>query len=421
VIDTPEVTSLPGRDLELKVSMSDTSLDPEGLRLYQNGVPIREGSDFQRIESQPGQVKVQVRLRRGTNRFYAMASRPDDVDARSQDVELVYDRETAPPRVHVLALGVKNYQRNALRYSDSDARRIADHIHRHGVGETEDLGEKIVLTDNEVTERRVEIAFNELRNAVKDRPEDTVVVFLAGHTEVLAGANGRERFTLLLSPFPFPGDAPVLALNRGVGLGGKLGPKLPPGVDLPFYVIYRNLSRLGALQRLVIIDACQAEAIYEDPGVRQIEQLTLNEKESRRTKTSYLLAARRGELASESEILGHGLLTYVLLRGMQATGLRPPPEPIPGLDESTSADTDGDQVVTTEELRAYADRTLQTLASRLSPPTSRGSSDPANPPQSARGGANTPISPTATPERPHVQGSDAVLGIVTLPGKEPAE
>src|SRR5262249_17868883 len=158
------------------------------------------------------------------------------------------------------------------------------------------------------------------------------------------------RFSLLLPSFPFPGDAPLLALNRGVGIAsagvgaapgtaqppGPENDRLPRGVDLPFYVIYRNLGHLDALQRLLIIDACQAEAIFDDPGVRQIQQVL--EKDMHRTRTSYLLAARRGEPANESPLLEHGLLTYVLLRGMKAPGLRPLPPAMVSLQEFASAD-----------------------------------------------------------------------------------
>ena len=267
----------------------------------------------------------------------------------------------------------------------------------------EQPGEEIVLTDGGVTEKKVEDAFMTLRRAVKDRPEDTVVVFLAGHTDLLRDQTGRERFSLLLPKFPFPREAPFLASNRGVGIGSGAGPGLPLGVDLPFFVIYRNLIHLDALQRLIIIDACQAEAIYDDPGVRQIEQVL--EKDTRKLRTSYLLAARRGEPANESPVLEHGLLTYVLLRGMQAPGLRPLPIALSEVDELVNADGDGDGIVTTRELRAYVDRCLPVLASRL-------------PDLSRRLGPAGEAPRPASPEPLRLQAADAVFGLVTIPKDE---
>ena len=337
VIDPPPAPDIRTRDTELRISLADASLANEGLRLYQNGMPVQDRRDFRPLEG-PGKYAyaVRVRLRSGPNRFYAMASRPNDVDARSDDVVIRYDGPETPGQFHILALGVKDYARNALRYASNDAVEIADHLHKYGVEGLDRPGKKIVLTDDKVSEASVEKAFMDLRRAVKGRPEDTVVIFLAGHTDVLIDPSGRERFSLLLPSFPFPANAPAMADNRGVGIAGRganananananAGP-IPSGTDLPFYVIYRNLSHLDALQRLIIIDACQAEAIDNDPRVRRIRQVL--ETDTHRARTSYLLAARRGEPANESALLEHGLLTYVLLRGMEAPGLRPLPLPL---------------------------------------------------------------------------------------------
>jgi hypothetical protein len=292
-----------------------------------------------------------------------MAGRQGDIDARSEEVEVRFDGQNAPGRLHVLALGVKDYRRNALQFARLDAEKIAEHLQRNGIEGVDEAGEKIVLTDGDVSNRSVTNAFDTLRGKVKGRPEDVVVVFMAGHTDVIKDAAGKERFSLLLSPFPFPDTAPLLAMNRGVGVASSAGAQLPEGVDLPFSLIYRHLCRLDALQRLIIIDACQAEAIFNDPGVRRIQEAL--EKDMHRTRTSYLLAARRGEAANESAILGHGLLTYVLLRGMQAPGLKPLPVALSPFEGMPNADRDGDGTVTSRELREYTDRTLPVLASRL--------------------------------------------------------
>jgi WD40 repeat protein len=362
VIDPLPAPEIKTRDIELKISLADPRLSVDDLRLFHNGVPVQAGGDFRPLGNHR-QYAAKVHLRSGLNTFYAMAGRQGDIDARSEDVEIRFDGRLVPGRLHVLALGVKDYARNALRFASQDAEALAEHLHSNGIDGVDKSGEKIVLTDEKVTERSVEAAFRTLREKVQGRPEDVVVVFLAGHTDVLEDTAGRGRFSLLLKPFPFPKEAPQLAMNRGVGVGGAATALLPPGVDLPFSVIYRNLGRLDALQRLVIIDACQAEAIFDDPGVRRMQRVL--ERDTRRGRNSYVLAARRGEAANESSVLEHGLLTYVLLRGMQAPGLRPLPIPLSPFGEIPSADADGDGVVTSRELRDYADRTLPLLASRL--------------------------------------------------------
>ena len=78
------------------------------------------------------------------------------------------------------------------------------------------------------------------------------------------------------------------------------------------------------------------------------------------------MAARRGEPAGEVAAIEHGMLTYVLLKGMGREGLKP----VAGLDDPAGADLDGDGIVSTDELRRYADLALPRLA-RAFPPLVR--------------------------------------------------
>jgi hypothetical protein len=103
--------------------------------------------------------------------------------------------------------------------------------------------------------------------------------------------------------------------------------------------------RVNALQRLVIIDSCQAEAARSvDQDLKQIRSIRRPIQE---TNTSYLLAARVGEAANEADELKHGMLTYLVLRGLSAPSL----VEVPGL--APNADGDNDQKITTRELRNY--------------------------------------------------------------------
>jgi hypothetical protein len=109
--------------------------------------------------------------------------------------------------------------------------------------------------------------------------------------------------------------------------------------------------------------------VFDDPGVRLIRRTV--DDGAQFSRTSYILAARRGEPANEVAALRHGLLSYVLLRGMGATGL----EPVPGLkifEAWPTADLDSDHIVTTAELRRYVSLVVPTLASQFPSVISRG-------------------------------------------------
>jgi WD40 repeat protein/uncharacterized caspase-like protein len=381
-IDPPRVVA--GRPLaELTVATGEGALTD--LRLYHNGVPVQSAEDLAVVPHR--RFTARVPLRKGVNRFYVMASRAGaaGVEGRSDEVEVRYDGPDSPSRLHVLALGVSRYDDPArrLQFADRDADEMANFLHARAATEGQEPGIKRVLRNEQVNADTVDEAFRELRDAVKGRPQDTVVVFLAGHAEVFDG-----RFHLLLPSFAFRHDA------------GAAQPA--EAASLPYTAVYRNLVRLGALRRMVVIDACQAAAVGDDKGVRLIRQMI--DGGSRRARTAYLLAARQGEPAGEVSELKHGLFTYALLRGMDAPGLEPAPKPA-HLDELADADRDHDGVVATDELRWYANWAVPRLASTLTTVVMRQGVSPRE---------GTPRSPSAVPR---IEASDTAFPLITLPGK----
>ena len=382
--------ALTQRRAALSIALGETKL--ENLRLYQNGIPVLSESELDPID--PRHFAADVKLRKGLNRIYVMASRPGvaGIDGRSSVVEVRYDGAEPSGRLHILSLGVSSYQEpnRVLGFADRDARQLADFLHERGLADAGEPGLKIVLANDEVNEERVDEEFQRLRDAVKGRPEDTVVVFLAGHADVL-----NERFYLLLPSFPFAKAADPRS-------GRPRLAEIPKNSVLPYVTLYRNIARLNALQRLVVVDACQAEAIGDDPGVRRIQDLIDNG--AQRARTAYLMGARRGEPASEVAALEHGLLTYALLRGMAAPTL----EKVAGLsllDEVPDADRNRDGVITTEELRWFADWTVPRLARNFPLLVQR-----------TGAGAAPALRPAANlNQQPRLQGSDTSFPLIELP------
>ena len=295
-ITAPPRTDPTRADARLTITLGGG--DFQDVRLYHNDVPIPSGWD-PGAKRQPGQsplsLDVPVTLVSGSNRFYVMASRKDAYDSCSRVVEIDYEAPMERGQVHVLALGVKDYQRRSLKYAEDDADQLSEFLHRRGLDAAGQQGMRRVLHGADISRKNVERVFDEIARRVEDRPQDTVVVFLAGHT----GVFDPQRFCLLLPTLPLPRRR--ADPGRGAGAAPNIGEndKVDPQFVLPYSVIEVNLSRLKALNRLVIVDACQAESILDDPKVRAIRKWM--ELSSRRARTSYLMAARRGEPALEVE------------------------------------------------------------------------------------------------------------------------
>ncbi|MEO6808587.1 MAG: caspase family protein [Isosphaeraceae bacterium] len=373
-IDRPPSVTI-DRDLTLSIALD--APDVANLRLYQNDLPVQAGQDLHSLD--PTHLAAKVQLRKGLNRFYVMGGRGDATtfDGRSNEVVVRFDGEEIPGHLHVLALGVSQYQRNPLAYADSDANAIAAWLGEHGADIQPGQGSVAVLTNADVTWPNVERELGRLRREVK--PEDTVVLFLAGHADILRTSPRETGFCLLLDSFPFPKGATSTLGLRGVAPAAVM-PMADTKTALPYPAIYKYIARLQAQNRLIIIDACRAAAAANDPAVRRIEERFAEKVDdgAQRARTSYLLASRRDELAIEVKDLQHGLLTHVLLWGLGDPKLKLPSNP-----EPANADFDQNQVVTTEELRRFADETMPVLAARF-----------ARQENTLRAGGATPLAPT---------------------------
>jgi WD40 repeat protein/uncharacterized caspase-like protein len=349
-------------DIRLTINLGTDNF--REVRLYHNDVPIPTGWEpgaKPGHEAAPTSLEVPVKLISGENRFYVMASQEDAYDSCSGVVEVDCEARMERGRVHILALGVGGYQSRRLRYAVNDAVELSEFLHAQGIDAQGERGFRCVLSGEDVNLNKVESALHDITLLVEERPQDTVVVFVAGHT----GVFNPQRFCLVLPSYRFPKDQPILVAARGgvpnVGENEKVD---DPRTVLPYSVIERSLSRLKALNRLVIVDACQAESILYDPKVREIRRWM--ELTSRRERTSYLMAARRGEAAIEAGPLAHGLFTYSLLRGMRAIAPDGEPKEVKALTLPAHADFNGDGIVSTDELDAYAKQVLPQLC-RLYP------------------------------------------------------
>jgi uncharacterized caspase-like protein len=287
-------------------------------------------------------------------------------DGYSEEIELVYGGADpdVPGRVHVIALGVGDYDdpARALRFATRDAETFATFLSEHGAQVEGELGRCHILTDRQVSPRAIEAAFEDLRRATLGRPQDTVVLFLAGHADAL-GPEDRERFFLIMPGFPF--DEAAITRDHAVRVA-----MANRGELLPFGTIYAGLFHLDALQRIIVVDACQAGSVRSDESVRRIGKLV--DDAAFQARTSYFLAAPSQDIpAGESPELGHGLLTYAMLRGLgmplgSGSGRLPIVSGLPGFDALTNADrAPVDGFVTTGELRRFVDQTMPMLAARF--------------------------------------------------------
>jgi WD40 repeat protein len=309
-------------------SISEVLLFHNGKRVPADRVRDRTRQDDRGVRTVT--VAHELPLVAGENRFRAVAvgwGRLWSAPARARlEARAV---KTTPATLRLNAVGVNRYRnpRLNLNYAVADAKGVARLVGERAGPLFDDVHTRLLL-DRDAHRRAVLDRLDALGDS---GARDTAVVFLSGH-----GRTVGDDWYYLPHDLEYLGDDGHV---RDVGISGT---------DLAKRLIASPAQRI-----LVIIDTCQAGAFIGD--LDALGQRRALRELRERTGVYVIAATRADQLAPEYRSLGHGLLTYVLLRGMRD-----------GDGGRLLADTDpANGVLTVRELQRYVEREVPLMAHEL--------------------------------------------------------
>jgi len=227
---------------------------------------------------------------------------------------------------YVLAVGINEY-RNAslnLNYAVADAKGFANTIQEKGKGLYKNI-EVHTIFNKDATKANILSKLEEL--TLKVQPEDVFYFYYAGH-----GSLVDDRFYFI------PTDNVRLyepeALEKNAIYAGE---------------VQRILKDMPALKQVIVIDACHAGGSVEQLATRGGGEEKALAQLSRSAGVHVFASAGSEQYAGEFETLGHGIFTYVLLKGING--------------EADGAPLDGK--VTIYELKSYLDDQVPVLTKEL--------------------------------------------------------
>jgi Caspase domain/WD domain, G-beta repeat len=314
------------RTIKVKIDVSDAPADkdnPQGtgaqdVRLFRNGSLVK----VWRGDVLKGQANVsleqEITVTAGPNRLVAYAFNRDNV--KSKDAPLVFTGADTLKRkgtAYIIAVGVNEYanpQYN-LKYATADARSFGDEIRRRQtqIGGFERI-EVIQLLDQEATKANILTAIKRLAGEPgppslkasaldglkRVEPEDTVVIYFAGH-----GTAQAQRFYLIPHDLGYTGERTKLT---------EQGLKTMLAHSISDVEIEAAVEGLDAGHLLLIIDACNSGQALEAEEKRRGPMNSKGLAQLAYEKGMYILtAAQSFQAALEAAQLGHGYLTYALV------------------------------------------------------------------------------------------------------------
>jgi WD40 repeat protein len=289
---------------EVVVEVTDQGGGASGPWLFHNGARVLAPGSAER-KGKLTRRTFTVALVEGDNHLEARASSLDGSwDSEPARLTLRYQRPLPRPELYLVAVGVSKYAdaRLDLKFAARDARAIAGLFQKRGKA----LYTKVhvtALTDDKATKDGVAKAFAALKG--KARPQDTLVVFLAGH-----GTMVGQRYYFLPHEFR-PGKGALEASVRGQGLSHDL--------------LADHLAAVPALRRVLVLDTCASGGAL-GLGKTARTPFALRgavERLARNQGVHAIAAAAANDEAQEVKELGHGLLTYALLAGLKAADRGP--------------------------------------------------------------------------------------------------
>jgi hypothetical protein len=254
------------------------------LKFYVDGVPVEGrqtgvsgGQTITRVfPAPPGRRQIEV----------AATSR-GGVEGARRRVSATFVGAKPATTLHILAVGVETYQDRSLelKHSVRDAEKVAEELAQRAGPLFAQVAPPRVLKNEQATLAGIRAAFADLHKGMK--PDDTLVIFLAGHGQAEVG-----RYSFL--PWDF-----------------RKGASGAQGEGLNEARLFDMLDRSPA-KTLMLIDSCEAggmvdwlEGAYERIGTVK--------------RRAVIGASRRGELAREG-FEGHGVFTAAVLRALRQPG-----------------------------------------------------------------------------------------------------
>jgi WD40 repeat protein/uncharacterized caspase-like protein len=295
--DSPDL-----RHMKIMVQVTAAPAGARDVRLFRNGTLVKVWRGDVLQGQSTARLETEITLVAGHNDLTAYAFNTDNVKSNDATLPLIADPVIRRAGItHVLAIGINAYANTQfdLRYAVADAEDFSGELQRQAA--TQSPGSQIEVTmlrDQQANKSAVLNAIAAL--AARSQPEDTVMLFFAGH-----GLASGDRFYLVPHDLGYHGDRQQLneAALKIVLTHGISDRELESAV-----------AGIDAAHLALIIDACQSGQALEAAERRRGPMNSTGLAQLAYEKGMYVLtAAQSYQAAQELSEFHHGLLTYALV------------------------------------------------------------------------------------------------------------
>jgi len=309
-------TDAAGQTIQLSVSLSHTIGKGIGRRLIWrlNGTTVGETkpAELQNTQDSRGPITVSQGIKidpsqdnvvtvTAFNEAGLLATAPYEIEIDHFGVQA---KDQPRSRMFIVAIGVNDYdtpQLAHLNFPVRDVQTLAAAFKNVAEAGGYDSAEILELTQKNAIKDKIEAAFADLAKRV--RYQDTLIVLLAGHGESVESKQGDVVV----------GRYYYYASNTKLGNGHTVE---TDGIGVESWE--RWIASVQVSKKLMIVDTCKSwdaiAAVRANSDVEQIVQDSTANRIQYAIGESVFTASR--DVALEGQALGHGVLTYAVLKAL---------------------------------------------------------------------------------------------------------
>jgi len=236
-----------------------------------------------------------------------------DVTSRGSRLKYKKPKKNVPINLHVISVGTSEYVGDALdlNYAEKDAHEFAntmDIIASSKIFSKKDI--QILTTaegDTAPNKENIKKAFEKLKES---RPDDLVVVYLAGHGVNITDTRDNYLYVTMYTSALAQLEDPTAQKTNAIS-----------SAELRDW-----MKAIPANKKVLILDTCAAGAAAETLSQRKIsaEHLATLQRAVKKLHdtegTFILMGSAANKESYEASRYGHSLLTYAFLEGIKAGG-----------------------------------------------------------------------------------------------------
>jgi len=288
IVDPQTRTDRSPLAVHLEVAENEDPISGFDVKVNGRQVTPRAVRDLPRSGASAQQRTLSIPLEKGDNRIQIVARNAVGESVNELLVHLgregLLDRKG---KLFILAIGVDSYAKldpqNALRFAGADARLIVETLSKKARPLHTEVKTRLLVSGGGTppTKANIEDALLFFREA---KPEDTVILFLAGH-----GVNEGADYLFMPEDAQFTED----------------GKHWRPSSVVRWHVLQQALQEAQG-SRIMFVDTCHARGAYNPRLIKDASDANI----------VVLSATDSATEAQERAELGHGVFSYALNKGL---------------------------------------------------------------------------------------------------------